>query len=48
MAALAWFDRPSIEGAARGCVERLDRWRTEYDRLDAERDAIAVVSGSSP
>ncbi|MGC9320561.1 MAG: helicase-related protein, partial [Armatimonadota bacterium] len=40
----AWFDRAFIEGQVRGFVEALDdamdRWRDEYARLDAEREAI--------
>ncbi len=39
-----WFDRAFIEAQVRGFVEGLDdamkRWRDEYERLDAEREAI--------
>ncbi len=39
-----WFDRAFIEEQVRGFVEALDgamnRWRDEYVRLDAEREAI--------
>jgi ATP-dependent helicase YprA (DUF1998 family) len=39
-----WFDRAFIEEQVRGFLDDLDdamdRWRDEYDRLDAERRAI--------
>jgi putative sterol carrier protein len=42
--AFDWFDKAFIEGQVRGFVKVLDkamdRWRAEYERLDAEREAI--------
>ncbi|MGC9346933.1 MAG: DEAD/DEAH box helicase [Anaerolineae bacterium] len=50
MVRFAWLDRPFIEEVIRGFVPTLDlkmeRWRTEYERLDAEREAINVTLGS--
>ncbi|MGC9522979.1 MAG: DEAD/DEAH box helicase [Anaerolineae bacterium] len=50
MARFAWLDRPFIEEVVRGFVPTLDRkmerWRTEYERLDGERESINVTLGS--
>jgi len=44
-----WFNRTLIERTIRGFVDELDarmeRWRTEYRRLDAERAAINLKLG---
>ncbi len=50
LAAYAWLDRAFIEGVVRDFVPTLDlrmeRWRTEYERLDGEREAINVTLGA--
>ncbi len=44
MVAFDWLDRAFIEGEVQGFLDALDRaldrWRDEYRRLDAEREAI--------
>jgi len=44
MRAFAWFDRAFVERTVREFVDDLDlaleRWRTEYHRLDEERGEL--------
>ncbi|MBN1460819.1 MAG: DUF1998 domain-containing protein, partial [Armatimonadetes bacterium] len=50
IASYPWFDRDLIESVVRdfvpGLDRAMDRWRTEYYRLDGERKAINATLGS--